>query len=156
MKIASLALGLAIVLGFLVNTAARAAGEPALMEPVKSVIDNYLTIQTNLTADSIKGLTEHATAISKAVNGDSLKTLPAEVANQADALAQAKDLKAAREAFKPLSASLAKYMSDHKAGKGTYHEVYCPMANANWLQVGKDIKNPYYGKEMLDCGELKS
>jgi len=156
MKIASLALGLAVVLGFLVNTPARAAGEPALMEPVKSVIDNYLNIQTNLAADSIKGLSEHAAAISKAVSGDSMKMLPADMAKQADALAQAKDIKAAREAFKPLSASLVKYLSDHKAGKGTYHEAFCPMANASWLQVGKDIKNPYYGKEMLDCGELKS
>ena len=156
MKIASLALGLALALGFLVNAPARAATEPALMEPVKSVIENYLTIQTNLATDTMKGVSEHATAISKAVTGDTMKMLSPDVAKQADALAQAKDIKAAREAFKPLSASLAKYMSDHKAGKGTYHEVYCPMANANWLQVGKDIKNPYYGKEMLDCGELKS
>jgi hypothetical protein len=30
------------------------------------------------------------------------------------------------------------------------------MANANWLQLGKDIRNPYYGKDMLTCGELKN
>jgi hypothetical protein len=82
--------------------------------------------------------------------------LSPEVAKQAETLAQAKDLKAARAAFKPLSASLVKYLADKKAGKGVYHEVYCPMADANWLQTGKDIKNPYFGKEMLDCGEIKN
>ena len=59
---------------------------------------------------------------------------------QAETLAQAKNLKAARDAFKPLSASLAKYLADNKAGMGTYHEAYCPMVKANWLQTGNAIK----------------
>ena len=75
---------------------------------------------------------------------------------QAETLAKATDLKAAREAFKPLSASLAKYLADNKAGKGIYHEAYCPMVKASWLQTEKAIKNPYMGRKMLDCGELKN
>ena len=130
--------------------------EPALMEPVKSVLDHYLMIQTELAKDSTKGLNEHANAIAKAVRGDEMKMLSPAVATQAETLAKAKDLKAARAAFKPLSTSLAKYLADNKAGKGAYHEVYCPMAKASWLQKGTDIKNPYMGKEMLDCGTLKN
>ena len=130
--------------------------EPALMQPVKSVLDHYLTIQTELAKDSIKGLDEHANAIAKAVKGDEMKMLSSDIAKQADTLAKVKDLKAAREAFKPLSASLVKYRADNKAGKGVYHEAYCPMVKASWLQTGKDIKNPYMGKEMLTCGTLKN
>ena len=37
--------------------------EPDLMQPVKLVLDHYLTIQTELAKDSIKGLDEHANAI---------------------------------------------------------------------------------------------
>jgi hypothetical protein len=29
------------------------------------------------------------------------------------------------------------------------------MANKPWLQKGEKIQNPYYGTEMLECGELK-
>lgn len=130
--------------------------EPALMQPVKSVLDHYLMIQTELAKDSVKGLDEHANAIAKAVKGDSMKMLSPEVAKQAEALAKAKDVKAAREAFKPLSTSLVKYLTDNKVGKGTYHEAYCPMAKASWLQSEKDIKNPYMGKSMLTCGILKN
>ena len=130
--------------------------DDALMEPVKSVLDHYLKIQGELAKDSIKGVDEHAAAIAKAVKGDDMKMLSPDVAKQADALAQAKDLKAARTAFKPLSASLVKYLADNKAGKGTYHEAYCPMVKASWLQTGKAIKNPYMGKQMLSCGELKN
>jgi len=130
--------------------------DDALMEPVKSVLDHYLKIQGELAKDSIKGVDEHAAAIAKAVKGDAMKMLSPDVAKQADTLAQAKDLKAARAAFKPLSASLVKYLVDNKAGVGTYHEAYCPMVKASWLQTGKAIKNPYMGKEMLSCGELKN
>lgn len=130
--------------------------ESALMQPVKSVYDSYLKIQTELTKDSIKGVDESANAIAKAVRGDEMKMLSPDVATQAETLAKAKDLKAAREAFKPLSKSLIKYLADNKAGKGTYHEAYCPMVKASWLQTEKDIKNPFMGKSMLNCGEFKN
>ncbi len=130
--------------------------DDALMEPVKSVLDNYLKIQAELAKDSIKGVDKHAAAIAKAVKGDDMKMLSPDVAKQAETIAQAKDLKTARDAFEPLSASLVKYLADNKAGKGTYHEAYCPMVKASWLQTGKTIKNPYMGKEMLSCGELKN
>lgn len=44
--------------------------------------------------------------------------------------------KEAREAFEPFSASLIKYLAENKAGKGIYHETYCPMVKASWLQRG--------------------
>lgn len=156
MKIASIATTLLATAGLLFNVAVHAADEPALMQPVKSVLDHYLKIQTELAKDSVKGLDEHANAIAKAVKGDEMKMLSPDVAKQAESLAKAKDIKAAREAFKPLSASLVKYLADHKAGKGTYHEAYCPMVKASWLQTSKDITNPYMGKSMLNCGVLKN
>jgi Cu(I)/Ag(I) efflux system membrane fusion protein len=39
-----------------------------------------------------------------------------------------------------------------------YHQ-YCPMAfndaGAYWLSNTSDIENPYFGKKMLTCGEIK-
>jgi Cu(I)/Ag(I) efflux system membrane fusion protein len=156
MKLTSLALILMAAIGLMSNTAVHAADDSASMEPVKSVLDHYLKIQVELTKDSISGIDEHANAIAKAVKGDDMKMLSPDVAKQAETLAQAKDLKAAREAFKPLSKSLIKYLADNKAGIGTYHEAYCPMARASWLQTGKNIQNPYLGTEMPNCGELKN
>jgi hypothetical protein len=155
MKLRLFAITFMAAAGLLSNTAVH-ADDSALMEPVKSVLDQYLMIQTNLANDSIQGLEEHASAIAKAVKGDDMKMLAPDVAKQAETLAKATDLKAAREAFKPLSASLIKYLADNKAGKGTYHETFCPMVKASWLQTGAGIKNPYMGKAMLTCGELKN
>ncbi len=155
MKLRLLAITVMAAVGLLSSTAVH-ADDSALMEPVKSVLNQYLTIQTNLANDSIEGLTDHAMAIANAVKGDDMKMLSPDVAKQAETLAKAMDVKEAREAFKPLSASLIKYLSDNKAGKGTYHETYCPMVKASWLQMGTGIKNPYMGKAMLTCGELKN
>ncbi|MCB9508491.1 MAG: efflux RND transporter periplasmic adaptor subunit [Myxococcales bacterium] len=35
------------------------------------------------------------------------------------------------------------------------YEAYCPMAHAPWLQIRKQVANPYYGQEMLDCGSIR-
>ena len=52
---------------FALPLAGFAAEEKALMQPVKSVLDQYLMIQTELAKDSLKGVDEHANAIAKAV-----------------------------------------------------------------------------------------
>ncbi len=151
-----LTLALAVVATPVLSFSAEEKKMDPLMEPVKSVYDHYLAIQKELAQDSIKGVDEHASAIAKAVEQDDMKMLSPDVAKQAQTLAKAKDLKAARDADKPLSQSLIKYLADNKAGKGMYHEAYCPMVKASWLQTDKAIKNPYMGKAMLGCGELRN
>ena len=43
--------------------------------------------------------------------------------------------------------------------KQKLYQDFCPMANdckgAIWISEVKEIKNPYYGAEMLSCGSLK-
>lgn len=126
-----------------------------LMESVKSVFDNYLKIQSALAQDSLEGVAATARAMAKAVRNDSMKMLPSQVADQAEALAAAKDLKAARAAFDSLSQSLIRYLAQNKMSAGQYREAYCPMAKASWLQTADAIQNPYFGKAMLKCGQFK-
>jgi hypothetical protein len=134
---------------------ANADESGALMEPVKSVLDDYLKIESALAKDSLEGVSTNASAIASAVRGDSMKMLSPQVADQADALAKAKDLRTAREALKPMSASLISYLHDHKV-TGAYTEVYCPMTKASWLQKGGKVENPYMEPSMRSCGEIKS
>jgi Protein of unknown function (DUF3347) len=145
---------LTAAVGSFAAAGARAADNPALTGPVKSAYGHYLKIQAALAGDSLTGVAENAEAIAKGVQTDA-KALPAEVGVQAEALAKAKDLKTARAAFKPLSNALIKYLADHKA-KDAYVQVYCPMANASWLQTDKNVANPYLGKEMPTCGEIQN
>ena len=132
-----------------------AAENPALMEPVKSVYVEYIDIQTALAKDSLAGVSENATALAKAIQGDPMKMLPPEVARQAANLARAKDLASARAALKPLSNSLIGYLAQKKVTPGPYYQAYCPMAKASWLQADRTlINNPYMGKSMATCGQI--
>ncbi len=150
-KIAVLVAGV----GLLSNLVLRAGESPALTPAVNSVYDHYLKIQSELAQDSLKGIAENANAIAQAVRADNQKALPAGVASQAGALAKAADVNSAREAFKPLSQSLIKYLAEHKVHSDSFTEVYCSMADASWLQSDTKVHNPYLGKSMPGCGEIK-
>ncbi len=137
-------------------TAWRSADKAVFMQPVQSVFDGYISIQGTLAQDSIDGLSKTATAMAKAIRGDSMQMLSPKVAEQAEALARANDLDAARAAYKTLSESLIKYVKSQKLPAGSFYEAYCPMAKASWLQTDKTILNPYMGKGMVHCGVIKS
>jgi len=135
---------------------ATAPVKPVFAQPVQSVFDNYIKVQSALVQDSLQGLSTAGAAMAKAIQADSAHVLPAKVAQQAEALGKAKDLETARAAFKSLSESLIEFTKGQKAATGTYHVAYCPMAKASWLQTGKTVMNPYMGKSMPHCGQLKS
>jgi len=66
-------------------------------------------------------------------------------------LAKSSSLKDARAAFEKLS-DKAKQLA---AGQAGYYVVHCPMLQKDWVQTSEKIANPYYGKEMAACGEIK-
>jgi threonyl-tRNA synthetase len=130
-------------------------GSAALTDTVKGIFTNYFKIEETLTEDSLTNVAANARAIAKAVTGDAQKLLPAEIAKQAEELAKATELPAAREALKPLTESLTRFLADHEVKTKVYQEMFCPMANAYWLQKADDeTKNPYLGKSMPQCGQI--
>lgn len=66
-------------------------------------------------------------------------------------LARSTSLKEARIAFEKLS-DKAKRLA---AGQSGYYVVNCPMLKKDWIQISEKIGNPYYGKEMASCGEMR-
>ncbi|MBI5686724.1 MAG: DUF3347 domain-containing protein [Verrucomicrobia bacterium] len=122
--------------------------------PTTPILVNYDTIQVSLADDSLRGVAEAAGAIAKLAAADPTKTVPADLAAQAGSLARAKDLAEARESFKQLSASLIGFLERQKVGTG-HLVVYCDMAKASWLQREPSVRNPYFGKAMLKCGEVR-
>jgi len=86
--------------GVLWSATAR-ADDSALTAPVKSVYDDYLKIQASLANDSMDRVAENADAIVKAIHADA-NVLPKEIASEAEVVAKASDLTAARTGFKPL------------------------------------------------------
>jgi hypothetical protein len=67
------------------------------------------------------------------------------------ALAKSSSLKEARIAFEKLSDKAKQLV----AGQPGYYVANCPMLKKDWVQTNEKIGNPYYGKEMATCGEIK-
>lgn len=68
------------------------------------------------------------------------------------------DIEHQREHFDMLSKDMYDMVKAFGAGQTLYND-YCPMYNnkkgATWLSETKEIKNPYLGKKMPTCGEVK-
>lgn len=68
------------------------------------------------------------------------------------------DLAGARKAFKPISHAVVTLSTQVRsaAAKSAFTHFYCPMVpggGGDWLQPGGELLNPYFGSEMLRCGE---
>ncbi|PWS28901.1 hypothetical protein DHW03_03445 [Pedobacter yonginense] len=79
-------------------------------------------------------------------------------AGVAKKIATVSDLKSQRKDFTVLSADLIGLFKSTDVTAGTIYIHHCPMANngdgGDWLSANKEIKNPYYGKDMLECGRV--
>jgi hypothetical protein len=59
-----------------------------------------------------------------------------------------------REHFASLSKNMYSLLSGLKLNSTTVYQQYCPMKKAAWLSESEDIRNPYYGDDMLECGKV--
>ncbi|QIE59344.1 DUF3347 domain-containing protein [Rasiella rasia] len=68
------------------------------------------------------------------------------------------DIKHQREHFKTLSKDVTDMVAITGTDKKLY-EQFCPMYNNNeggaWLSMNEEIRNPYFGSQMLKCGKVQ-
>ena len=68
------------------------------------------------------------------------------------------DIKSIRSLFYPLSDQLYYSIKKFNVKTGAYRQ-FCPMAfdfkGGFWLSDSEEIRNPYFGDEMLSCGNVE-
>ena len=94
-----------------------------------------------------------------------LETLVAQTDNRWHLVARddaSEDETAARlEGFRPISQSIVKLATQVRGAKAetSYSHMFCPMVkggSGDWLQANGELRNPYYGSQMLTFGKLVS
>jgi Cu(I)/Ag(I) efflux system membrane fusion protein len=64
----------------------------------------------------------------------------------------------ARQKFQAISETMVAMSQSFEPLESIIYVQFCPMADnnkgANWISKDKEIKNPYFGKSMLTCGEV--
>jgi hypothetical protein len=124
-------------------------------DALKGVVTSYLEIQSNLATDRFDGIKPPARTL--AAQAKTLRQGGAPIAKAAAALEQAADLNAARLAFGDLSDAVIARLGaeDAKEVRGSLRLAYCPMVRKSWMQREEQLRNPYFGKSMLTCGEFR-
>jgi HPt (histidine-containing phosphotransfer) domain-containing protein len=148
--------GLLVVSGLVGVVAATAIGAraSASSEAMKSIVAAYLEIQTQLVADKTDTVKTEAHTIG--AQASAMGAAGSAIAGAAADVEKAADLKAAREAFGPLSdAVIDAAKKDGWTDVSTLKLAYCPMVKRSWLQSGGNVQNPYVGKSMSSCGEFR-
>jgi hypothetical protein len=112
------------------------------------------TMQAAPLSDADKQFLARYEKVRSALAADDLgaaRTVAGDLGDEGAPLAKSSSLKEARGAFEQLS-NKAKQLA---AGQAGYYVVHCPMLKKDWIQTSEKIANPYYGKEMATCGEIK-
>jgi hypothetical protein len=134
------------------------------------LLDNYLLLKNALVNDNSKDAATAASGIRKAIEKmegtdfsetgkKAFESVRLEIAEHANHISDSKnDIAHQREHFDLLSQDLLDLIKGVGSDRVLYR-TFCPMYNnkkgAEWLSEVKEVRNPYYGQEMLTCGEVK-
>lgn len=135
----------------------------ALENLMKEVLQVYLEMHSYLAEDSIWRVSRSAGLIALKTKHFNLKLVPREFSPMyrkipkllrvsARKVYKAKSLADLRLAFKDLSRPMTTWANLSKPVG--IDVIYCPVANATWLQNKGPIRNPYYGSQMLTSGQI--
>jgi hypothetical protein len=137
---------------------------------IKEIVDHYLHIKNALANDDAGDAADGAEAMEKALAkmDKSLFTVEEKIAYDAteEALKEhaehigknGDNIKHQRSHFAMMSEEVYTLVKNFSAGRALYHD-HCPMARDNkgamWVSELKEIKNPYFGAQMLKCGTVE-
>ena len=137
-----------------------------------SVVNKYYDLKNALVASNSDKTMNAAIELGKitdsfkasiqkdAANTASLAPYLDTVIAQSKAAASVKDESCEKQrlAFGPLSSAMYGLVKATGLKNAHIYQEYCPMAfndkGAHWLSNDSEIKNPYFGKKMLECGEV--
>ncbi|NIJ46369.1 Cu(I)/Ag(I) efflux system membrane fusion protein [Wenyingzhuangia heitensis] len=137
---------------------------------LNTIYKDYLTIKNALVKDDPKTvlktskiLLENLSKINTELltNNETQKQwnfIKKEIEITLDLILKSKEINKQRNYFKQLSKAFINAVEKFGVQEKVYKQ-YCPMSNSNkgafWLSNNKEVLNPYFGKKMLTCGEVK-
>ena len=122
---------------------------------VENIYVNYISLKDNLVNSNLVDAKSSAKLLAVALKGYAGCENTSLTANKIE---NATDIVAQRKEFTALSTDVIALFKHASLSKGTIYVQHCPMANkgdgGDWLSSQKKIQNPYYGKEMMECGAV--
>lgn len=120
---------------------------------LENIYKGYIGLKNSLVAGNAAAAHQTASDLSVALKGFEGCENTGLIA---DKIAGTEDIKLQRKEFTALSSDVIALFKHAELKKGTIYIQHCPMANngdgGDWLSSEKNIRNPYYGAQMMDCG----
>jgi Cu(I)/Ag(I) efflux system membrane fusion protein len=137
---------------------------------LNTVFEQYVVLKDAFVQSDVKKVKKAAENLEKSLSSVDMKLLTGDahtqwmditgkLDNQLKQIASVGDIERQRKAFSGFSNEFYKAIKIFGLmGKTVYYQ-FCPMAfnekGAFWLSTTKEIQNPYFGDQMLTCGEIK-
>ena len=132
---------------------------------LSSLLPLYLDLKNALVNDDATDASKKATALFNAINNvdtkslsakdqDIFSSLKAKLSYDARHISEVDKIDHQREHFASLSLNMYTLAKAVKLSTQPIYEEYCPMKKAYWLSAESEIKNPYFGNQMLTCGNV--
>ena len=146
----------------------------AFNQSFTSLINAYISLKDALVASDAAKATAAAQTLRTAsdslkvneIKGDSTgviketaQTYTKTISDSAQTLATEKDIERKRNIFGNIAESMWTLTRTVRYGGKKLFWEYCPMAfnnqGAYWISYERDIKNPYFGSKMMNCGSVE-
>lgn len=144
--------------------------DASVSNSLKPVVTSYLKLKNALAGDDGKAAAAAGNDILAALNGVNTGAMTAAQKGVYDGLladirehaehtsSNSGNIAHQREHFEMLSKDVYDLVKTFGGGQKLYY-AHCPMAfdnkGASWVSESEKIRNPYFGDEMLECGEVK-
>ncbi|HHC78912.1 MAG TPA: efflux RND transporter periplasmic adaptor subunit [Flavobacteriia bacterium] len=147
---------------------------PEFKQQLGKVVSAYIQLKDALADDNTNLAQKEAQQVTKALNNVNMLLLLGDAHNSwmkslkplkeaSTAIANSQEIGTQRKAFLILGKQLSeaiKTLGVETENKQPLYLEFCPMADDNkggvWLSYDKEIKNPFFGKAMPTCGEVKA
>ncbi len=134
-------------------------------EHLQSTLKIYLRLQSALAKDDLETakaeLTNWSTHLSSLSSG--LMKISGPLNVKIESALKSNEIEKLRETMWEISELMIAWsnqLSNRSKKEKAEDQVsvfFCPMANgtkgARWMQKGSEVRNPFFGKSMVDCGE---
>ena len=151
------------------NMTERLETPKTFQRQLNKVYDSYINLKDVLVEDDTIKVSKEANSLLYNLSQVDMKlvkdeaynhwmSLEKEIKSSTTNISKTIDLKEQRDHFKHLSSHLINAVQLFGVNEKVYVE-FCPMADNNkgayWLSKEEKVINPYFGKAMLKCGEVK-
>lgn len=137
---------------------------------LRNVLTDYLRLKNALIESSTEKSSEVASSLLNSLNEVDMAFLKGEshvywmkqlklIKENSQMIKKSLVLKKQRDEFKDLSDAVIAFIKSFGVEQDTFYVQFCPMAGndkgAYWLSTESEIRNPYFGDQMLTCGSIK-